>query len=90
MSGYFQSKSLLLVLQVFDASEFAAHPMYSVAQGGLDLQQVTGVPVSFLLWPFFGGSFILYLSSESEGSRRRELASQSRVCVACPNLLIWH
>ncbi|XP_068610326.1 poly(rC)-binding protein 4-like isoform X2 [Brachionichthys hirsutus] len=25
--------------QVFDASEFAAHPMYSVAQSGLDLQQ---------------------------------------------------
>lgn len=93
MSGYFQSKNLLLVLQVFDASEFAAHPMYSVAQGGLDLQQVTGITASFLLTPsffFFFGSFILDLRSESEGSGRRELASQSRVCVACPNLLIWH
>ncbi|MED6251520.1 hypothetical protein ATANTOWER_032141, partial [Ataeniobius toweri] len=25
--------------QVFDASEFAPHPLYSVTQGGLDLQQ---------------------------------------------------
>lgn len=76
---------------MFDASEFAAHPMYSVAQGGLDLQQVTGIRASFLLTPFFFfWSFILDLRSECEGSRRRELASQSRVCVACPNLLIWH
>lgn len=41
--------------------------------------------------PFsFFWSFILDLRSESEGSGRRELASQSRVCAACPNLLIWH
>uniref|UniRef100_A0A3B5KR72 K Homology domain-containing protein n=1 Tax=Xiphophorus couchianus TaxID=32473 RepID=A0A3B5KR72_9TELE len=29
--------------QVFDASEFAPHPLYSVTQGGLDLQQVSGL-----------------------------------------------
>lgn len=32
---------------MFDASEFATHPIYSVTQGGLDLQQVTTSPV---LW----------------------------------------
>lgn len=32
-------------LQVFEASEFAPHPMYSVTQGGLDLQQVTIINV---------------------------------------------
>lgn len=96
MSGYFQSKILFLFLQVFDASEFAAHPMYSVAQGGLDLQQVTGIHASFLLKPFFAGgwgnwgSLISNPRSTSEGSGRRELASPSRVRVACPNLLIWH
>lgn len=30
------------LVQVFEASEFAPHPLYSVTQGGLDLQQVTG------------------------------------------------
>ncbi|CAG11286.1 unnamed protein product [Tetraodon nigroviridis] len=31
--------AVLIGNQLFDASEFASHPMYSVTQGGLDLQQ---------------------------------------------------
>uniref|UniRef100_A0A3Q2CCD5 Poly(rC) binding protein 4 n=1 Tax=Cyprinodon variegatus TaxID=28743 RepID=A0A3Q2CCD5_CYPVA len=37
---------LLAGNQVFDASDFGSHPLFSMAQGGLDLQQV-GVPLLF-------------------------------------------
>lgn len=74
---------------MFDASEFAAHPMYSVAQGGLDLQQVTGTCSSFSnvgLWSCFSE-----LRSEFEGSGESRGLSESKGVVRRVQIYsFWH
>lgn len=41
MKPWFVSLSPICLPKVFETSEFASHPLFSVAQGGLDLQQVS-------------------------------------------------
>lgn len=41
MKPWFVSLSPICLFKVFETSEFASHPLFSMTQGGLDLQQVS-------------------------------------------------
>lgn len=74
---------------MFEASEFATHPMYSITQGGLDLQQVSE---SLQSSEYNRGicSHLLNVRLGTPKLRFGAVVSESRGCVACPNLHTAH